>query len=105
MGPIDLDALAQVAGVSKYHFAPCFGAVYGLTPIRYLTRRRLERAGPPAGREPHPDRWATLGGPHVPGCYLFMRGVLDLPGTASPTAGSRNLEEAPGATGRIASRS
>src|SRR2546430_8053285 len=23
------------------------------------------------------DRWAAQGGPHVPGCYLFMWGVLD----------------------------
>jgi AraC-like DNA-binding protein len=42
--PIGLDELARVAGVSKYHFARCFEAAYGLTPIRYLTRRRVERA-------------------------------------------------------------
>jgi AraC-like DNA-binding protein len=41
---IDLDRLAAVAGVSKYHFARCFEATYGLTPMRYLTRRRIERA-------------------------------------------------------------
>ena len=41
---LDLDALARVAGVSKYHFARCFEAAYGETPIRYLTRRRIERA-------------------------------------------------------------
>jgi hypothetical protein len=23
------------------------------------------------------DRWAARGGAHVPGCFLFMRGVLD----------------------------
>ena len=23
------------------------------------------------------DRWGAQGGPHVPGCYLFMRGVWD----------------------------
>lgn len=35
------------------------------------------------------DRWAARGGPHVPGCYLFMRGVLDPASTAgSSTAGS-----------------
>ena len=28
----------------KYHFARCFEATYGETPIRYLTRRRIERA-------------------------------------------------------------
>ena len=41
---LDLDGLAAVAGVSKYHFARCFEAAYGETPIRYLTRRRIERA-------------------------------------------------------------
>lgn len=34
----------QIAGVSKYHFARSFEAAYGESPIRYLTRRRLERA-------------------------------------------------------------
>src|SRR5689334_25099820 len=42
--PVDLDELAAVAGVSKFHFVRCFGATYGETPIRYLTRRRIERA-------------------------------------------------------------
>ena len=41
---LDLDRVAAVAGVSKYHFARCFEATYGETPIRYLTRRRIERA-------------------------------------------------------------
>ena len=43
-GPLDLDGLARVAGVSKSHFVRCFEATYGETPIRYLTRRRIERA-------------------------------------------------------------
>jgi AraC-like DNA-binding protein len=42
--PLDLDQLAQVAGVSKFHFVRSFEATYGETPIRYLTRRRIERA-------------------------------------------------------------
>jgi AraC-like DNA-binding protein len=42
--PLDLSRLAAVAGVSKYHFARSFEAAYGETPIRYLTRRRIERA-------------------------------------------------------------
>lgn len=128
---IDLDQLASVAGVSKYHFARSFEATYGETPIRYLTRRRIERAqdllrsanltvtevcmlvgfsslGSFSSRftqlvGEHPsayrDRWAARGGPHVPGCYLFMRGVLDPIGTA----GSSNLEEANRADGGIAS--
>ena len=43
-GALDLDQLASVAGVSKFHFVRCFEATYGETPIRYLTRRRIERA-------------------------------------------------------------
>jgi transcriptional regulator GlxA family with amidase domain len=106
--PLDLDGLASVAGVSKYHFARSFEAAYGETPMRYLCRRRIERAqdllrnanltvtevcvavgfsslgsfstrfsrlvgeGPAAYR----DRWAARGGAHVPGCFLFMRGVV-----------------------------
>jgi transcriptional regulator GlxA family with amidase domain len=43
-GPLDLDGLAWVAGVSKYS-ARSFEATYGETPIRYLTRERIERRG------------------------------------------------------------
>jgi AraC-like DNA-binding protein len=113
--PLDLDGLAAVAGVSKYHFARCFEATYGETPIRYLTRRRIERAQDLlrhanltvteichavgftslgsfssrfrqlVGESPiaYRDRWAARGGPHVPGCFLFVRGVLD-PGETGP---------------------
>ncbi len=42
--PLDLDALAAAAGVSKYHFLRCFSVTYGKTPARYLTERRIERA-------------------------------------------------------------
>ena len=42
--PLDPDGLAAVASASKYHFARCFEATYGETPIRDLTRRRIERA-------------------------------------------------------------
>lgn len=41
---LDLRQLAGVAGVSKYYFARCFEAAYGESPIRYLSRRRIERA-------------------------------------------------------------
>ncbi|GAA1422151.1 helix-turn-helix domain-containing protein [Catellatospora coxensis] len=111
--PLDLDRLARVARVSKFHFVRSFEATYGETPIRYLTRRRIERAqdllrlanltvtevcmivgfaslgsfsarfSALTGESPtgYRDRWAARGGPHVPGCYLFMRGVFDLGGT------------------------
>jgi len=42
--PLDLQALAAAANVSKYHFCRSFAATYGETPMRYLTRRRIERA-------------------------------------------------------------
>ncbi|MDI1462056.1 helix-turn-helix transcriptional regulator [Catellatospora sp. KI3] len=115
-----------MARVSKFHFVRSFEAVYGETPIRYLTRRRLERAqdllrganltvteicmavgfaslgsfssrfAQLTGETPtaYRDRWAARGGPHVPGCYLFMRGVVDLAGT---TGG-------PGAPGAISEK-
>jgi transcriptional regulator GlxA family with amidase domain len=42
--PLDLDALAAAAHVSKYHFTRSFAEAYGETPMRYLTLRRIERA-------------------------------------------------------------
>jgi AraC-like DNA-binding protein len=105
--PLDLDALAGAAHVSKYYFARCFTETYGETPMRYLTRRRIERAQDLlrsvnltvtevcmmvgftslgsfssrfrelVGESPtqYRDRWAARGGPHIPGCFLFMRGI------------------------------
>jgi AraC-like DNA-binding protein len=105
--PLDLDALAGAAQVSKYHFARCFAETYGETPLRYLTRRRIERAQDLlrlanltvtevcmlvgfsslgsfssrfrdlVGESPteYRDRWAARGGPRIPGCFLFMRGI------------------------------
>jgi hypothetical protein len=54
---LDLDQLAAVAGVSKFHFARCFEATYGETPIRY-PHPPAHRAGPgpAARRQPHGDR-------------------------------------------------
>lgn len=42
--PLDLQALAAVAGISKYHFQRLFTATYGVSPAAYLSRRRVERA-------------------------------------------------------------
>jgi AraC-like DNA-binding protein len=42
--PLDLAALAGVAGLSKFHFQRLFKATYGLTPAAYLSQRRLARA-------------------------------------------------------------
>lgn len=42
--PLDVQALAAVAGVSAAHFSRTFREVFGETPHRYLQRRRVERA-------------------------------------------------------------
>ena len=105
--PVCLDELAALAGMSKFHLVRVFRTSYGETPIRYLTRRRIERAQDLlryanltvteicmlvgfaslgsfssrftelVGESPiaYRDRWAARGGPWVPGCFLFMRGV------------------------------
>ena len=41
---VDVDSLAAVAGLSKYHFLRLFKATYGVTPGEYLSQRRIERA-------------------------------------------------------------
>lgn len=111
--PLDLDTLARAANVSKYHFARCFAETYGETPMRYVIRRRIERAQDLlrsanltvtevcmlvgfsslgsfssrfrelVGESPtqYRDRWAAKGGPRIPGCFLFMRGVDHWPDT------------------------
>lgn len=121
--PLDLEALAGAAHVSKYHFARSFATVYGETPMRYLTRRRIERAQDLlrsanltvteicmmvgysslgsfssrfrelVGESPteYRDRWAARGGPYIPGCYLFWRGIdrwPSNPGEATPEGGA-----------------
>jgi len=105
--PLDLAALARAAHVSKSHFCRRFAETYGESPMRYLTRRRIERAQDLlraanvtvtevcmlvgfaslgsfssrfralVGETPtqYRDRWAATGGPRIPGCFLFMRGV------------------------------
>ncbi len=105
--PLDLETLARVACLSRHHFVRAFAAAYGETPMRYVSRRRIERAqdllraanltvtevcmlvgfsslgtfsaqfSRLVGESPtqYRDRWAASGGPHIPGCYLFMRGI------------------------------
>jgi transcriptional regulator GlxA family with amidase domain len=117
--PLDLEALAAAAHVSKYHFTRSFSAAYGATPMRYLTQRRVERAQDLlrsanltvtevcmlvgfssvgsfsstfrrlVGETPtqYRDRWAATGGPRIPGCYLFMRGVDRWPGERGEQSG------------------
>jgi transcriptional regulator GlxA family with amidase domain len=42
--PLDIRALAHIAQVSEAHFIRTFRATFGETPMRYLQRRRVERA-------------------------------------------------------------
>jgi AraC-like DNA-binding protein len=104
--PLTLSDLAALVRMSKFHLVRTFRATYGETPMRYLTRRRIERAQDLlrsanltvteicmlvgftslgsfsskftelVGESPaaYRARWAHRG-LHVPGCYLFMRGV------------------------------
>lgn len=39
---LDVQGLAQIAGLSKSHFVRLFGATYGITPGKYQTKCRLE---------------------------------------------------------------
>lgn len=41
---LDLDTLAGIAGLSKYHFLRLFKRTYGRTPAAYVSERRIERA-------------------------------------------------------------
>lgn len=43
-GDIDLEQMASVASLSPHHFLRLFKSVFGETPHKYLTRRRLEHA-------------------------------------------------------------
>lgn len=42
--PIDLDAIAQQACFSRYHFLRAFRRAFDITPHQYLTHKRIERA-------------------------------------------------------------
>lgn len=41
---IHLDTVSRIACISKYHFLRLFKEVYGITPHRYITTQRLQRA-------------------------------------------------------------
>ena len=139
--PLDLDALARAAHVSKYHFSRRFADAYGEPPMRYLTRRRIERAQDLlraanltvtevcmlvgfaslgsfssrfhelVGESPsqYRARWAANGGPFIPGCFLFMRGIDRWPapgdaGDTSDTHEESKLGEAPDGPSTVRSR-
>ena len=107
--PLDLQQLAAVARLSKFHFQRLFTATYGLSPAGYLSQRRIERAQDllratnlsvtevchavgfsslgsfsarfreVVGETPsaYQARYATSGAPHIPGCYVFMWGLVE----------------------------
>lgn len=106
--PLDLEGLAAVAGVSKYHFQRLFTATYGVSPAAYVSRRRVERAEDLlratnltvteichavgflslgsfssrfrelVGESPSDfQRRYADGAPHIPGCFVFMRGLSE----------------------------
>ena len=105
----DLDLVAGLAGMSRYHFVRSFGTTYGLTPAAYLAQRRIERAQDllrtanltvtevchavgytslgsfsstfreVVGETPSEfqRRYAASGNPRIPGCYVFMAGLVE----------------------------
>lgn len=43
-GDLTLAEIAEVAGLSQFHFARAFRRTTGLTPQQYITQKRIERA-------------------------------------------------------------
>ena len=66
------DACFAVGCTSLGSFSARFSQLVGESPIVYR------------------DRWAARGGPHVPGCFLFMRGVLNHAETAGVSQSGRS---------------
>jgi AraC-like DNA-binding protein len=42
--PLEVQEMARIAGLSKFHFHRLFTATYGITPAAYVSQRRVERA-------------------------------------------------------------
>jgi AraC-like DNA-binding protein len=117
--PLTLADLAAAAGVSRYHLVRRFAAAYGLTPGRYLTARRLERASAllrttdmPVAEVCHEVGFASLGSfgrafraafgasprdhrrsadrrTAVPGCFAFMHRARAAAQGQQPGSGGR----------------
>jgi AraC-like DNA-binding protein len=107
--PFDLDHLAALAGLSRFHFLRSFAMTYNTTPAAYLAGRRIERAQALlrsanltvtevchlvgysslgsfsarfreiVGESPSEfqRRYAAAGNPRIPGCYVFMAGLVE----------------------------
>ena len=121
---ITLSDLSQLSGMSRFHLIRAFRAAYGETPIRYLSRRRIERAqdllryanltvtevcmavgftslgsfssrfSDLVGESPtaYQKRWAGRV-PHIPGCYLFMHGVIPQSGRSADGGDGLSVEK------------
>ena len=117
--PLDLESIAGVAGISKYHFQRLFTATYGVSPAAHLSRRRVERAQDLlratnltvtevchavgytslgsfsskfrdiVGETPSAfqARYAAAGNPRIPGCYVFMTGLVERSATQEKRPG------------------
>jgi AraC-like DNA-binding protein len=116
--PLDLEALAAVARLSKFHFHRLFTATYGVSPRAYVSERRVERAQDLlratnltvtevchavgfsslgsfsarfreiVGESPSQfqARYAASGAPRIPGCYVFMWGLVERSAESASTA-------------------
>ena len=51
-GTLSLGDLSDAAHLSPFHFARAFSATVGMTPHRYVTARRMERARSMLARDP-----------------------------------------------------
>lgn len=121
--PLALDELAALAGMSRFHLIREFRSAYGETPMRYLSRRRIERAQDLlryanltvteicmavgysslgsfssrftalVGESPvaYQRRWSGRT-PHIPGCHLFMHGVIPQSGRSAGTGDGPSVE-------------
>ena len=110
--PFDLDHLADLAGMSRFHFLRSFAVTYRTTPAAYLAERRVERAQDLlraanltvtevchavgysslgsfstrfreiVGESPSDfqRRYAAAGNPRIPGCWVFMAGLVERSG-------------------------
>ena len=117
--PLDVPTLAAGAFMSPSHFSRRFRAAYGETPYSYLMTRRIERAmallregmsvtdacmavgctslgsfsskfAEVVGESPSEfQRRYAEGAPHIPGCYLFMWGLVE----RTPDPGTSAIEE------------
>ena len=123
---LDLDELAALARLSKFHFLRSFAKVYGRTPLAYLGERRVERAQDLlrttnltvtevchavgysslgsfssrfreiVGETPSAfqARYAVSGAPRIPGCWVFMTGLVEK--RADPGTGADGIRRNPG---------